>query len=176
MSCPLLAHPRQMDFSFMLLPPLPPAIFPSLPLRHSPTPLILAVTFTIRFQPPSSAVCLFHIFVIIVVKSPHQVLLIGGWAPSHSPPVVILLFAHLPCLPLHFLLHQIGTQLSVDCCFSIAGCRHHHHGVSLLAASLMGWALHHSVFPSLSSPPTQTSSACLPISWHVLPLGAGFPA
>jgi hypothetical protein len=59
--------------------------------------------------------------------------------------------------------------------FSIVGCRHHHRGVSLLAASLMGWALCHFPFPSLSSPPTQASSACLPISWHVLPSGAGPP-
>ncbi len=86
MPCPLPAHPRQMDFSFMLLPPLPPSIFPSLPLRHLHTPLIPAMIFTIRYQPSSSAVCLFHIFVIIVVKSPHQFLSIGGWAPSHSPP------------------------------------------------------------------------------------------
>ena len=93
MSCPLPAHPRQMDFSFMSLPPLPPAIFPSLPLRHSPTPLTPAVTFTIRYQPPSSAVCLFHIFVIIVVKSPHQFLSIGGWAPSHSPRCLPPLFS-----------------------------------------------------------------------------------
>jgi hypothetical protein len=101
----------------MSLPPLPPAIFPYLPLRHSPTPLIPAVTFTILYQPQSSAVCLFHIFVIIVVTSPHQFLSIGGWAPSHSPPIVFLLFAHLPHLPLHFLLHQNGTPSSVDCCF-----------------------------------------------------------
>jgi hypothetical protein len=75
------------------------------------------VTFTIRYQPPSSAVCLFHIFVIIVINSPHQFLLTRGWAPLHSPPVVFLFFAHLPRLPLHFLPHQNGTPLSVDCCF-----------------------------------------------------------
>jgi hypothetical protein len=121
MSCPLPAHPRQMDFSFMLLSPLPPAIFPSLPLRHLPTPPILAVTFPIRYQPPSSAVCLFHIFVIITVKYPHQFLLMGGWALSHSLPVVFLLFAHLPCLPLHFLPHQNGTPLSIDSCFFNCG-------------------------------------------------------
>jgi hypothetical protein len=57
---------------------------------------------------------LFHIFVIIVIKSLHQYLLIGGWAPLHSPLVVFLLFAHLPRLPLHFLPHQNGTPSSVN--------------------------------------------------------------
>jgi hypothetical protein len=33
------------------------------------------------------------------------------------PPLFFLLFAHLPCLPLDFLPHQIGTPLSVYCCF-----------------------------------------------------------
>ena len=61
MSCPLPAHPRPMDFSFMSLPPLPPAIFPSLPLRHSPTPLIPAVTL---YHPLSTTIicCLFVLY------------------------------------------------------------------------------------------------------------------
>jgi hypothetical protein len=88
MSHPPPAHPRQMDFSFMLLPPSPPAIpFPSLPLCHLPTPLFPAVSFPIQF------VTIHHhllfvcgvFFVIIVVETPHQFLLMGGWAPLHSP-------------------------------------------------------------------------------------------
>jgi hypothetical protein len=145
-------------------------------LRHSPTPLLPVMTFPIRYQPPSSAVCLFHIFVIIDVKSPHQFLLMGGWAPLHSPPVVFLLFAHLPNLPLHFLPHQNGTPLSVDCYFFDWG---------LLSSSswclppgniLDGMGTSSISFPLAVFPPTQASFACLPISWHVLSSGAGFSA
>jgi hypothetical protein len=139
-----------MDFSFMLLNPLPPAIFPSLPLRQSPTPLTPAVTFTIRYQPPSSAVCLFHIFVIIVVKSPHQFLSIGGLALSHSPRSSFLTF--LVCPSISYRIKTAHHHLMIVV-FSFVGCRHHHRGVSLLAASLMGWALCHFPFPLLSSPP-----------------------
>jgi hypothetical protein len=88
-SLPPPAHPRQTDFSFMSLPPLhPPAIpFPSLPLRHLPAPLFPDVSF-----PIPSVINHHHLlfvcgvfFVIIVVKTPHQFLLMGGWAPLHSP-------------------------------------------------------------------------------------------
>ena len=120
MSCPLPAHPRQMDFSFMSLPPLPPAIFPSLPLRHSPTPLTPAVTFTIRYQPPSSAVCLFHILSSSLSSLPTSFCRSEDGL-RRTPPVVFLLFSHLPRLPLHFLPHQNGTPSSVDCCFFNCG-------------------------------------------------------
>ncbi len=50
MSHPPPAHPRQTDFSFMSLPPLPPPTipFPSLPLRHLPAPLFPAMSFPIQ--------------------------------------------------------------------------------------------------------------------------------
>jgi hypothetical protein len=127
-SCPIPAHPRQMDFSFMSLPPLPPAIFPSLPLRQSPTPLTPAMTFTIRYQPPSSAVCLFHIFCHHRCQVSPPVFVDRRMGSIALPP---FLFSHLPRLPLNFLPHQNGTPSSVDCCFFNCG----------LSSSSSSWCL-----------------------------------
>ncbi len=185
LSVPLLIHRKSTTLSFSN-PCLIQAQDTPSPPCHLPLPPLASLTYPSsscrNFYHPLSTTIICCLFVSYFchhwcqVSPPPPVFVDWRMGSVALPPVVFLLFAHLPCLPLHFLPHQNGTPSSVDCYFF--NCR-------LLSSSSwclppggildgMG-ALSHSL-PLAVSPPTQASSACLPISQHVLPLGAGFSA